>query len=332
MVYIYQKKVGDKSYYYLRISERTGGKLVVKDVAYLGTTPDEVKEALERLPKHRTAIRKSYRTIHHFLESNRFLEKVKGLKLKHDSYLKEKQQEIEAAKLHFTTDFEKLDPLTKQEAWKNFIVEFSFNTAAIEGNTITLAEARNLLEEGLTPKNKSLREIYDLQNSEKVFIKIRDSNEELSHEFIQQIHSQLLENIDSRTGYRLHDVRVTKTNFKSTPAPYVRTDMELLLKWYFENKNKLHPFVLATLFHHKFEKIHPFMDGNGRTGRILFNYILLKNDYPPGIIRRKNRSSYIDALQEADKGELFKSTPPHYEELLQFIANELIDSYWSIFL
>ncbi len=331
MVYIYQKKVGNKSYYYLRVSTRTSGKLVVKDVAYLGTAPSEVKEALERLPAHRAAIRKSYRTIHHFLESNRFLEKVKGMKPKHDSYLREKLLAIEASKLHFNTDFNKLDSLTKQEAWKNFIVEFSFNTAAIEGNTITLAEARNLLEEGLTPKNKSLREIYDLQNSEKVFMKIQDSDEELSHEFIQRIHAQLLENIDSRTGYRVHDVRVTKTNFKSTPAPYVKTDMELLLKWYFEN-NKLHPFALAALFHHKFEKIHPFMDGNGRTGRILFNYILLKNDYPPGIIRRKNRSSYIDALQEADKEELFKSAPKHYEKLIQFIADELLDSYWNIFL
>lgn len=332
MVYIYRKKVGTKSYYYLRASERKGAKLVVKDIAYLGTSLEEAKKALEGLPKQQIKIRKSYRAIHNFLESNRFLEKTKMLKLKHDSYLKEKLVEVESCKLHFNTHFKKLDSLTKQETWKNFIVEFSFNTAAIEGNTITLAQARNLLEDGLTPPNKSLREIYDLQNSEKVFIKIQDSTEELSHEFIVRIHSQLMENIDSRIGYRLHDVCVTKTNFKSTPAPYVKTDMELLLKWYHENKHTLHSLVLATLFHHKFEKIHPFMDGNGRTGRMLFNYILLKNNYPPTIIRRRNRSAYINALQEADKEELFKSTPKHYEKLVQFAANELVENYWSIFL
>ncbi|MBU0635427.1 Fic family protein, partial [Candidatus Micrarchaeota archaeon] len=186
--------------------------------------------------------------------------------------------------------------------------------------------------EGLTPKNKSLREIYDLQNTEKVFTKIKNSTNKISHDFITRVHAELMENIDSRTGYRLHDVRVTKTNFKATPAPYVKTDMDLLLKWYFENKDKLHPLVLATIFHHKFEKIHPFMDGNGRTGRMLFNYILLKNQYPPNIIRRKKRNAYINALQEADKGALFKSTKEHYEKLIQFTATELTENYWNIFL
>ncbi|MBU1930604.1 Fic family protein, partial [Candidatus Micrarchaeota archaeon] len=253
--------MGTKTYYYLRASERKGAKTVAKDIAYLGSSLKEVKQALEKLPKQQAKIRKSYRVIHNFLESNRFFEKAKSLKLKHDFYLKEKLVELEACKLHFNTDFKRLDSLTRQETWKNFIVEFSFNTTAIEGNTITLAQARNLLEEGLTPKNKSLREIYDLQNTEKVFTKMQESTEEISHKFIARIHAGLMENIDSRIGYRLHDVRVTKTRFKATPAPYVKTDMNLLLKWYFENKDKLHPLVLATIFHHKFEKIHPFMDG-----------------------------------------------------------------------
>ncbi len=332
MVYIYKKKVGAKTYYYLRASERKGSKTIAKDVAYLGTSLNEVKKALEQLPAQQPKIRKSYRAIHNFMESNHFIEKAKALKLKYDPYLGEKKDEVEACKLHFNTDFSKLDPLTQQEIWKNFIVEFSFNTAAIEGNTITLAQARNLLEEGLTPKNKSLREIYDLQNTETVFNQIKHSNEEITHDFITRIHKGLLENIDSRSGYRLHDVRVTFANFKSTPAPYVKTDMDLLLKWYHEHKTKLHPLVLATLFHHKFEKIHPFMDGNGRTGRMLFNHILLKNHYPPGIIRRKNRSQYINALRAADKGDLFKSNREYYQKLVQFTANELIENYWNIFL
>lgn len=332
MVYIYKKKIGAKTYYYLRASERKGTKTVAKDVAYLGSSLDEVKKTLERLPKQQAKIRKSYRTIRNFLEYNRFLEKVKSLKLKHDSFLKEKLIEIEACKLHFNTDFKKLDSLTQQEIWKTFIVEFSFNTAAIEGNTITLAQARNLLEEGLTPKNKNLREIYDLQNTEKVFVKTLEPADELSHELITKIHSELMENIDSRTGYRLHDVRVTKATFKATPAPFVKTDMDLLLKWYMKNKNKLHPLVLGILFHHKFEKIHPFMDGNGRTGRMLLNYILLKNQYPPCIIRRKNRITYTNVLQESDKNNLTQTNKENFEKLIQFIANELIENYWNIFL
>lgn len=332
MVYIYKKKVGPKTYYYLRASERRGAKTLAKDIAYLGSSLDAARQALERLPKQQVKIRKSYRAIHNFLESNRFLDKAKSLKLKHDSFLGDNLVEVEACKLHFSTDFKKLDPLTKKEIWKNFIVEFSFNTAAIEGNTITLAQARNLLEEGLTPKNKSLREIYDLQNTEKVFNKIQGSNEEISHEFISGIHAGLMENIDSRTGYRLHDVRVIQAHFKAAPAPYVKTDMDLLLKWFSESKTALHPFVLAVLFHHKFEKIHPFMDGNGRTGRMLLNHILLKSNYPPNIIRRKNRPAYIDALQEADKGDIFRTDKKNSEKLIRFTAGEFIENYWNIFL
>jgi len=188
------------------------------------------------------------------------------------------------------------------------------------------------LEEGMTPKNKTLREIYDLQNTEKIFFSILDANEDLSDEFIIKIHSGLMENIDARKGYRTADVRVIRANFKATPAPYVKTDMGLLLKWYQENKNKLHPLVLAIIFHHKFEKIHPFMDGNGRAGRMIMNYILIKNDYPPIIIHKKTRAEYLESLRKADKSDLTKALKDDYFQLVQFVADEITDSYWSIFL
>jgi Fic family protein len=154
----------------------------------------------------------------------------------------------------------------------------------------------------------------------------------INHETICSIHDELLENIDARKGYRTTGVRVFKANFKSTPAPYVKTDMELLLKWYRENKNKLHPLVIAIIFHHKFEKIHPFMDGNGRTGRMLLNYILLKNNYPPTIIRKKNRTAYLEKLHKADECPLTKATPEGYNSLIEFSAKEMTENYWNLFL
>jgi len=222
--------------------------------------------------------------------------------------------------------------LTKEEILKNFLIEFAFNTTSIEGNTINLAEAKNLLQEGLTPKDKTLREIYDLQNTEKVFFEIISSKEELNHEFIIKIHDKLIENIDPRKGYRTVDVRVIRSNFEATPAPYVKADMILLIKWYNENKNKLHPLVLATIFHHKFEKIHPFMDGNGRTGRMLLNYILITKNYPPLIIHKSARKDFLEVMRKADKSELKSFDVKDYFELVQFSAYELIDSYWGIFL
>jgi len=107
--------------------------------------------------------------------------------------------------------------------------------------------------------------------------------------------------------------------------------MDLLLKWYNENKGKLHPFVLATIFHHKFEKVHPFFDGNGRTGRMLMNYILINAGCPPIVIYKKNRNEYLDALGSADKINL-TNTDKKYRNLIGYVANEAVTSYWNIFL
>lgn len=334
MVYIYKKVVGSNNYYYLRASERKGKKVISKDIAYLGSSIEEVKSNLEKLPQYKDKIRKAYKTINSFLESNHFLEKAKELKLKKDEFLKEKTGEIEACKLHFTEVFNKLNSLTKKEALKNYIIEFAYNTASIEGNTINLEEARNLLTDGITPKDKTLREIYDLQNTEKVFFELLNSNlhDEIEHGLIIEIHDKLLENIDERKGYRKTDIRVVRSNFDASPGKYVKTDIDLLLKWYHENKRKLHPLALAIIFHHKFEKIHPFMDGNGRTGRMLMNFILLKNNLPPTIIHKKTRKEYLEAMREADLSELWKIDEKKYSDLIAYGTDEFIDTYWSIFL
>ncbi len=332
MVYIYKKTVGDKIYYYLRASERKKGKIIIKDITYLGNSLEEVKKELNNLPKYSEQIRKAYKTINNFLESNHYLEKAKTLKLKKDEYLGEKLYEIEACKLHYNSTYKNNQELTKKEIIKNFIIEFAYNTTSIEGNTIKLNEARNLLQEGQTPKNKTLREIYDLQNTEKVFFKLLETIEELNHKLIINIHTELMENIDARKGYRTQDIRVIKSNFKATPAPYVKTDMSLLLEWYNKNKEKLHPLNLATIFHHKFEKIHPFMDGNGRTGRIILNYILLKNNYPPIIIHMKKRTEYLKTLRIADNSKPEEVKIEHYQKLVEFNSDELTKTYWSIFL
>jgi len=334
MVYIYRKRIGEKDYYYLRASVLKEGKLITKDILYLGSDLNSIRDKIKDIPhKYSEQIKKTYKTIDKFIESNLYLGKVRALKLKKDVYLdRESQEYIESCKMHWSFEFSKQDELTKDEILKNFIVEFAFNTTSIEGNTISLDQAQKLLVDNLTPKNKSLREIYDLQNTEKVFMELfHDGKREINHDLICHIHDSLLENIDARKGYRTQDVRVFKAHFKSTPWPYVKTDMDLLLKWFRENKDKLHPFILAVAFHHKIEKIHPFMDGNGRTGRILMNYILLRQGYPPIIITKKNRTKYLDNLNKADGCPIDKMTGL-YADLIQFSSSEYSDNYWNIFL
>lgn len=121
-------------------------------------------------------------------------------------------------------------------------------------------------------------------------------------------------------------------HFDATPGHFVKREMDLLLKWYNKNKEKLHPFVLAVIFHHKFEKIHPFMNGNSRAGRMILNYILFRNNYPSVIVHNKSRSEYFSALGKADENNLTEVKKESYSALLEYIANELKASYWSIFL
>ncbi len=334
MVYIYRKIIGKKPYYYLRVSTRKKNKIIIKDVAYLGKDLKDIKKKLASLPKYSGEIRKAYRTINKFIEINYYLQKIKALKLKISSFIdKNLLENVEACKMYWNKVFQKLDYKSEQEVLKNFVIEFAYNTTSIEGNTITLKETQKLLLEYLTPKNKTLREIFDLQNTEKVFFELLDKfDKKMNHELICNVHDSLLENVDPRRGYRISDIIVLKMKFKSTPGPYVFTDMKLLIKWYNENKNKLHPFVLATIFHHKFEKIHPFYDGNGRTGRMIMNFILMSKNYPPLIYLNRNRLEYLRKLGKADEANLTDFGVKFYKDLINFSIKQLMYSYWNIFL
>lgn len=331
MVYIYKKIVGGKPYYYLRLSQRVDGKVITKDVAYLGSDVSKIQNQLDGLPKkYQANIRKSYRNIKRFIESHYFLDKIE--KLKENQYLsKNLHREIEATRLHFQTRFLKFPHQTIRDTYEGFLIEFAHNTTSIEGNTITLKEVAKLLMEDLTPKERTSREIFDLQNTKKTFFYLFDEKPAFDEELIIKIHDLLLENIDVRKGYRTHDIRVFKSRFKASDVQYISKDMKLLFKWYGTNKKKLHPLVLASLFHQKFEHIHPFSDGNGRTGRMVLNYMLLLHEYPPTIIKKKNRSEYLAALAKGDRTAIDIIDPAIFKELVNYVGAELVDSYWNNF-
>lgn len=331
MVYVYKKTKGKKEYYYLRASKRIGAKKVEKDIAYLGDSAETARKKLPEVARNKQEIKKSYRKINNFLENEYYRNKVKRLKLKEDEYLGGHLIDIEACRMHYLKEFDKLDKETKREVFENFSVEFAYNTTSLEGNTITLKEAKKFFEDGRTPANRKLREIYDLENTRETLFWLMGGKKILTHKLITDIHKKLMDRVDKRLGYRTKDIKVFKSHFDASPGIYVKTDMELLLKWYNENKKKLHPFVLACIFHHKFEKIHPFYDGNGRTGRMLMNYILMGTGYPPSVIYKKTREDYLDALGSADKVNLTK-VDIRYKTLVQYIADETIVSYWNLFL
>ena len=329
MVYLYKKIVNGNPYYYLRLSKKIKGKIVVRDIAYLG---NDISKIESKIPsKYKKEIRKAHRNIKKFIESEYYQKKI--TKLKDNSYLDKKLlREIEAVKLHFNNVFLKADKRTIEETYKNFLIDFAFNTTSMEGNTITLNEVDRLLRENLTPKNRTLREINDLKNTEKVFFELLDLKDEINHELIIHIHDSLIENVDERKGYRIHDIRVFKSNFEASPSKYIRADMNILLEWFKKNKAKLHPFVLASIFHQKFEKIHPFADGNGRTGRMIMIYILLEEKYPPFSVKKSNRGDYLDALKKGDYANIEDINPKCFKPISEYLAKELTGNYWNNFL
>ena len=185
------------------------------------------------------------------------------------------------------------------------------------------------------PKGKTAREVYDLQNTQAVFFELLEAMPEIALDMIEETHDKLLDKIDLRKGYRTHDIHILGQPFKPSPARYVKADMKLLLDWYNKNEKSMHPLALAIFFHHKFESIHPFSDGNGRTGRVLMNLILIKHKYPPLIVPMTKREEYLQAMNDADKAReksLLGTNIADYHKLFDFIINEYRKTYWNTFL
>ncbi|MBI5003262.1 Fic family protein [Candidatus Woesearchaeota archaeon] len=336
MVYIHVKKVGNKQYYTLRVSYRNNnGNVLTKDLENLGTDISKISiEMLEK--KYKKEVRESYRGLQRFLESEYYINKARKTKFKQNNFFtKEQREEIEATNFHFHRKFSSLDKLTKKEIFEMFLIKFAVSSTSIEGNTITLSEARRLFQENILPKNKTLREVYDLQNTKTVFFDLLERKPDVTAEVIAKVHDALLQNIDLRLGYRNHDIRILGEPFSPTPARYVKDDIKLLIEWYRKQRKNMHPLALAIFFHHKFENIHPFSDGNGRTGRMIMNLILIKENYAPFIILATQRKEYLAAMNEADqaiKKDLFSIDMKDYSKLFTFCTEQYTKTYWNTFL
>lgn len=199
-------------------------------------------------------------------------------------------------------------------------LEWTYNSNAIEGNTLTLQETRLVLEHGITIKGRNLREHFEAKNHEKAIFsvqKLAQPKYALSEGDIFQIHAVVLENIESEFAgrYRNGQVRILGANFIPPNCLKIGSLMKELVLYTNKNPDKLNPVELASRFHHRFVWIHPFFDGNGRTARLLMNLLLMKFGYPPAIILKNNRSQYYRALNRANEG--------HYDAFILLIAQAL---------
>lgn len=212
-------------------------------------------------------------------------------------------------------------------------LEYTFESNRIEGNTLTLRETDLVINEGLTVSGKSMREHLEAINHQEAIGYIKQMMErgfQLNERELLSIHNLILRGIIPEDAGRYRRVQVMiKGSNHMPPQPFlVSKEMEDYFLWFESQKNKLHPIVLAAEMHERLVTIHPFIDGNGRTSRLVMNLILLQNGYVIANIKGDydNRMNYYQALETAQ-------TKNNKEDFLLFIARiekESLERYLSI--
>lgn len=287
-MFIEKRKVGKSIKYYLVHSFRDKYNKVVKLRHYLGTNLTE--KSLEKLSKRAEEI------------------------------LKEQIKETKTSIFDFSLTQKQIDSLNKyddkikihhfsEKEWQQFTEEFVFNTNAIEGSKILHEDIHEVLER----KNPRNFDEMEAQGVEKAINFIRTTKEDLSIKLLLKLHKLCFEKSKHFAG-KLRKVEVVIRGkdgsiiHRGTPPGKLKNELDEFIKWYKKNKKTFKPLALAGIIHNQFEDIHPFEDGNGRVGRLLLNFILLKNNYPPINILLIDRAEYYYVLQKYQKEDEFRPT------------------------
>lgn len=263
---------GGRTYYYRVRSVRKGGK-VGKERVYLGA--DLAKRELAKRER----------------EADRELGVLGAL------LTKEEEAFLRGVRKAFLAE----PRATSENRYETFVSLFTFDSNAIEGNTLTLDETSRLLFDGLVPA-RSLREVNEALNHKRAFDHLLAYRGDITKRLICRLHEIVVKDtlpkeLSSQVGrYREMQVYIRGVEWIPPKPDAVPKDMKALLEWYAKNKKKLNPVVTAAYFHTAFELVHPFVDGNGRVGRLLLNFILRKNGYPMINLPNRRKRDYYAAL------------------------------------
>lgn len=288
MVSVKHKKINGKEYLYAEYSFRLpNGKIKKISKLIKDESEKESKEIKDYFLTKEIGAYKKYA-----------LEKYKQ-----DSvFTKEQIEKTEVLRVEYREIMKRLTKKQIKDILERFTVNVTYESNAIEGNSLTLKDVTLILGENIVPKDKDLREVYETKNTRDAHQLLFDNKIKITLKGILKLHSVIVKDTGVSFGFKKIPNYLFMRNLKTTPPEKVEEEMEKLIKWYDENKEKLHPIRLTSEFHARFEIIHPFEDGNGRVGRVLLNAILLENNYPPLIIRKTMRIAYFSALEAFDKG------------------------------
>lgn len=221
-------------------------------------------------------------------------------------------------------------PLTQGELERlneEFLISYTYNSNAIEGNTLTLRETEMVLR-GLTIDRKSLKEHLEVIGHKEAFeyvLQLVRAKTPLSEKVIKDIHYLVLaDKKEDRGVYRRVPVRIMGAALTPAPPQSIVPKMEDLLQRYKRSKEDI--VTKIARFHIEFESIHPFIDGNGRTGRLLANFELMKAGFPPIDIKFTDRLKYYEAFDEYHKNQSASAMADMFSQYI----NQKLDTYLSI--
>lgn len=245
----------------------------------------------------------------------------------------------------FKAEVDHLRPLSKeveQRILQKFRLEWNYNSNAIEGNTLNYGETAAFLMHGITAKGKPFKDYLDIKGHNQAIdflLAFVSNKDELTETDIRGLHKVVLvepyevktetpSGLPSRKVVRLGEYKqqpnhvktaTGETHYYAAPEE-TQAKMQELMGWYRKSKTniKIHPLVLASLFHHQFVAIHPFDDGNGRMARLLMNLILMQYQFPPIVVKHADRQNYYLVLSQADTGD--------YIPLIDYFGNLLKDA------
>lgn len=224
-------------------------------------------------------------------------------------------------------------PLPKQTLHsirEHLLLYWTYNSNAIEGNTLTLSETKVVLE-GITIGGKTIREHLEAINHKDAILYVEEiiaNKEPFSEWQIKNIHRLILKGIDDLNAgtYRKENVLISGAKHIPPGAFQVPTEMNQFVEMVEGKWQSLHPVERAARVHIEFVKIHPFIDGNGRTARLLLNLELMKAGYPPIVIDQGKRAQYYSALDNAHTTGDFIDFIMLVEEAL----NETFELYFKV--
>jgi len=316
MVFIQRRELKGSRYIYLHKSVRIGQR-IYKVSKFLGPEEDFSKSKVDEEVK-KFALEVDARVVSFLTDQAKRKYHSLGYPLTLEEIRKVEEMNLKYKEIRKTL---------RKGDWtdikKRFVANFIFESNALEGNSLTLKNFSEIVFENKIVGTTDLREIYDAKNSYEVFSRLFTSKREMTEEFIIGLHKKVMKNIDNRVGYKKIPNIILGRRVELTEPKEVPLAMKKLLTWYIDNKGKMYPLELAFKFHHKFERIHPFADGNGRVGRMLLNYILIRSGYFPIIIRKTHRNQYLKVMQAGDNGK--------YIPLMRFALDKVKETYRKFF-